>query len=62
MKSLNVMKTVLLGKNQVTPSKILCVGRNYVAHIEELGNETPDQMVVFGKPNSCITDTLKAIH
>jgi 2-keto-4-pentenoate hydratase/2-oxohepta-3-ene-1,7-dioic acid hydratase in catechol pathway len=44
----------------VYPSKIVCVGRNYVAHIRELGNEVPDGMVVFNKPNSAITDTLRA--
>ncbi|MEM9254281.1 MAG: fumarylacetoacetate hydrolase family protein [Pseudomonadota bacterium] len=44
----------------VTPSKILCVGRNYVAHIEELGNSVPDDMVVFGKPPSAIGDTLQS--
>ena len=42
----------------VYPSKIVCVGRNYVAHIRELGNEVPDGMVVFNKPNSAITDVL----
>jgi 2-keto-4-pentenoate hydratase/2-oxohepta-3-ene-1,7-dioic acid hydratase in catechol pathway len=42
----------------VYPSKIVCVGRNYVAHIRELGNELPDGMVVFNKPNSAITDVL----
>ena len=54
------MRTVLVCGQAVTPSKILCVGRNYVAHIEELGNEIPDAMVVFNKPNSAITDTLRA--
>lgn len=43
-----------------TPSKIVCVGRNYVAHIEELGNEVPEDMVVFLKPNSALGDTLYA--
>jgi 2-keto-4-pentenoate hydratase/2-oxohepta-3-ene-1,7-dioic acid hydratase in catechol pathway len=42
------------------PTKIVCVGRNYVAHIRELGNEVPDGMVVFNKPNSAITNTLRA--
>lgn len=46
---------------QVTPSKVVCIGRNYVEHIEELGNETPESMVVFNKPNSAITDTLRFI-
>ncbi|MEQ8516236.1 MAG: fumarylacetoacetate hydrolase family protein, partial [Chromatocurvus sp.] len=36
-----------------------CIGRNYARHIEELGNEVPDGMVVFLKPNSAIgTDLL----
>ena len=52
------MNTVLVEGKKVTPSKIICVGRNYVAHIEELGNEVPEQMVVFGKPNSAITEEL----
>ncbi|MGC9352140.1 MAG: fumarylacetoacetate hydrolase family protein [Sulfurovum sp.] len=43
------------------PSKVICIGRNYVEHIEELGNETPDTMVVFNKPNSAISDTLRFI-
>ncbi len=54
------MKTVLLDGAPCVPSKILCIGRNYVAHIEELGNEIPREMVVFGKPNSAIGDTLQA--
>ena len=52
------MNTVLFGGKAVSPSKILCVGRNFVAHIEELGNETPEEMVVFIKPNSAIGSRL----
>ena len=52
------MKTINVNDQPVTPSKIVCVGRNYVAHVEELGNEIPDQMVVFNKPNSAISDIL----
>lgn len=33
------------------PGKVLCVGRNYVEHIEELQNTIPDQMVLFHKPH-----------
>ena len=44
--------------NRVTPSKVVCVGRNYVEHIQELGNEMPSQMVLFNKPNSAITSEL----
>ncbi len=52
------MHTVIVDNQPVTPSKIVCVGRNYVAHIEELGNEVPQDMVVFNKPNSAIGDVL----
>ncbi|WP_276500517.1 fumarylacetoacetate hydrolase family protein [Terrimonas pollutisoli] len=34
--------------------KIFCVGRNYVAHAEELGNDVPDEPVIFMKPKSAM--------
>lgn len=46
----------------VTPSKLVCIGRNYVEHIQELGNELPDDMVVFIKPNSAIATRLASYH
>lgn len=55
------MKTVRFDKALLTPSKVVCIGRNYVEHIHELGNEIPSSMVVFNKPNSAITDTLRFI-
>ncbi|MFT7823685.1 MAG: fumarylacetoacetate hydrolase family protein [Sulfurimonas sp.] len=55
------MNQITFNHAQITPSKVVCIGRNYVEHIEELGNETPDTMVVFNKPNSAITDTLHFI-
>jgi len=36
------------------PSKIVCVGRNYVAHARELGNEVPDRPLLFLKPPSAL--------
>ncbi|TXS90725.1 fumarylacetoacetate hydrolase family protein [Parahaliea maris] len=54
------MKTVFVDGHAVAPSKIVCVGRNYVAHIAELGNEVPDDMVVFLKPNSALGTELQA--
>ncbi|MBN7797848.1 fumarylacetoacetate hydrolase family protein [Parahaliea mediterranea] len=54
------MNTVTVNNRPLAPSKIVCVGRNYVAHIEELGNEVPDDMVVFLKPNSAIGEELRA--
>ncbi len=38
----------------VTPSKIVCVGRNYAAHAKELGNEVPKEPLLFLKPPSAI--------
>lgn len=38
----------------VTPSKILCVGRNYRAHANELGNEVPAEPLLFSKPPSSL--------
>ncbi len=34
--------------------KLICIGRNYVAHIDELKNERPTEPVVFIKPDSAI--------
>jgi 2-keto-4-pentenoate hydratase/2-oxohepta-3-ene-1,7-dioic acid hydratase in catechol pathway len=34
------------------PSKIICVGRNYVEHAKELGNEVPKVPLIFMKPPS----------
>lgn len=34
--------------------KIICIGRNYAKHIEELANERPKNPVVFLKPDSAI--------
>ncbi len=34
--------------------KIFCVGRNYGAHAKELGNDVPEQPVIFMKPKSAL--------
>jgi len=34
----------------VRPTKIIGIGRNYVAHARELGNEVPDVPILFFKP------------
>lgn len=38
----------------VTPSKIVCVGRNYREHAAELGNEVPKEPLLFLKPPSSL--------
>jgi 2-keto-4-pentenoate hydratase/2-oxohepta-3-ene-1,7-dioic acid hydratase in catechol pathway len=52
------MKSINYDDRVVAPSKVVCIGRNYVEHIKELNNETPDTMVVFNKPNSAISNKL----
>ena len=55
------MNNIKYNNKEITPSKVVCIGRNYVEHIKELNNETPDTMVVFNKPNSAISDKLEFI-
>src|SRR5579863_5774948 len=38
----------------VTPSKIICVGRNYREHVRELNNEIPAEPLIFFKPPSSL--------
>jgi 2-keto-4-pentenoate hydratase/2-oxohepta-3-ene-1,7-dioic acid hydratase in catechol pathway len=38
----------------VRPSKIVCVGRNYRAHAEELGHDIPTEPILFLKPTSAL--------
>ena len=56
------MNVVNFEEQSISPSKIICIGRNYVDHIAELGNEVPDEMVVFLKPNSAISSKLQSYH
>ena len=46
----------------VSPSKIVCVGRNYVAHAKELGNELPERPMLFFKPPSALIGPGEAIE
>ena len=54
------MKSVKLDDEDVFPTKMVCIGRNYVGHIKELGNETPKQPVIFIKPNSAISTEIRS--
>jgi len=55
------MKYVVFDNKKIYPSKIICVGRNYVGHIKELGNSIPEQAVIFNKPNSAISDEIYSV-
>lgn len=41
-------------KQEFAIGKILCIGRNYVDHIKELGNETPEAPIIFIKPATAV--------
>lgn len=64
---MNQMKSLSFANQIVFPSKLVCVGRNFVDHIVELGNEIPIEPVIFIKPNTAIGEHLlserdEAIH
>jgi len=52
------MKYIIFKTERIYPSKIVCIGRNYVDHIKELGNNIPEQQVIFLKPNSAISEDI----
>jgi 2-keto-4-pentenoate hydratase/2-oxohepta-3-ene-1,7-dioic acid hydratase in catechol pathway len=53
-----LVRAISLDGEYLYPSKVVCVGRNYVDHIEELNNEIPPEPVIFIKPNSSISDEI----
>jgi 2-keto-4-pentenoate hydratase/2-oxohepta-3-ene-1,7-dioic acid hydratase in catechol pathway len=52
------MNKILFENKEIFPSKVVCIGRNYIEHIKELKNEVPEDMVFFIKPNSAISNRL----
>jgi 2-keto-4-pentenoate hydratase/2-oxohepta-3-ene-1,7-dioic acid hydratase in catechol pathway len=44
------------------PSKIVCIGRNYLEHARELGNDAPKEPLFFLKPPSSIVASGEAIE
>ncbi|WP_275097124.1 fumarylacetoacetate hydrolase family protein [Sedimenticola hydrogenitrophicus] len=54
------MQSILFEQRPITPSKVVCIGRNYVDHAKELNNEVPSSPVIFIKPNSAISNELYA--
>lgn len=52
------MNKIFLDDVEIIPSKVVCIGRNYMDHIAELNNEIPEDMVFFIKPNSSISNRL----
>ncbi|HPW45119.1 MAG TPA: fumarylacetoacetate hydrolase family protein [bacterium] len=50
------MKKIIFGEVEISPSKIVCVGKNYRAHIAEMGGAgAGSEPAIFIKPNSAIS-------
>jgi 2-keto-4-pentenoate hydratase/2-oxohepta-3-ene-1,7-dioic acid hydratase in catechol pathway len=56
------MKSVRWQSTEIYPTKIVCVGRNFAAHIRELDNDVPDDPVFFIKPNSAIATEIYSVQ
>jgi len=46
----------------VSPSKIMCIGRNYAAHAKERGEDVPSEPLLFLKPPSALIGNGQAIE
>ena len=46
----------------VRPTKIIGIGRNYLEHARELGNEMPEVPIIFFKPPTSLIGTGDTIH
>jgi 2-keto-4-pentenoate hydratase/2-oxohepta-3-ene-1,7-dioic acid hydratase in catechol pathway len=60
VQSLRLAEASLLAP--VVPSKIICVGRNYIEHAIELGNKIPDEPLLFLKAPSAVIGSGESIE
>ena len=51
-----------LDDRRITPGRVFCIGRNYVEHARELGNEVPTEPVIFMKPATSLVGPGAAIR
>ncbi len=56
------MNHVIFDGFEVYPTKVVCIAKNYVEHINEFDGKAPSQIALFIKPNSSISDELKLPH
>lgn len=55
--------TIKIGNISINPSKIICLGRNYIDHIKEMNAPIPKEPVFFAKTvNTLITDDKPIIY
>ena len=55
------MSTVKFNGKDIRPGKVICVGKNYAAHISEMDSVPAENMVVFMKPATSIGTELHAV-
>ena len=55
------MTAIQFNGEPVRPGKVICVGRNYAAHISEMDSVPAENMVVFMKPATSIGTELHAV-
>ncbi len=56
------MNTILVDKAELTPTKIVCVGKNYLEHIREMGGDKPfPEPTIFMKPNSALISSPETV-
>ena len=55
------MSTITFNGRVIRPGKVICVGKNYAAHISEMNSVPAENMVVFMKPATAIGTELYAV-
>ena len=55
------MQPVTFNGQSVKPGKVVCIGKNYAAHIAEMASVPADDMVVFMKPSTAIGPHLVSV-
>lgn len=55
------MPPITFNGQAITPGKVVCIGKNYAAHIEEMASVPADDMVVFMKPATSIGQQLMSV-
>jgi 2-keto-4-pentenoate hydratase/2-oxohepta-3-ene-1,7-dioic acid hydratase in catechol pathway len=54
---------IKIGDTEIDPTKIICLGTNYLDHVEETGLEIPEEPLIFPKTLNClVTDTQPIIY
>lgn len=49
-------------ESNISPARVFCIGQNYIAHINELGNPMPEKPVIFMRPLSCLVSPGTDVH